>query len=381
MNFFRETKNFYYATAAMVGTMVGVGVFGVPFSFAKAGFRAGFLFLLLIGFLTLVINIMFGEVILRTEKRHQIVGYADLYLGPVWKKVMFLATVLSIYGAMLAYIIISGDFLSNVLSPFFYLSSTAYSYFFAFILSLLLLTGLKRVSVVEFVLTLLFILIVLMVFGFGFNNVNFENLKTFNLEFWFLPYGVLLFAFAGMSSIPIQREILRGAEFKLKKSILWAVLMVGILYTIFAFTVVGVSGDITSPDAITVLFDFLGGKIVVLGSIFGVLAVGTSFLMLGSALDEVFRWDYGVKKGWAWLLVVLPPLGLFFIGLRTFIDVISLAGSLAIGLILLVLIFMYMAAKTKGDREPEYNLSIPKWFLYSMAGLFLSGIVYVLFVG
>jgi len=373
-----ETKSFYYATAAMVGIMVGVGVFGVPFSFAKAGFLVGFLFLLLIGFLTLVVNMMFGEVVLRTEKRHQIVGYTNLYLGPVWKKVMFLATVLSIYGAMLAYIIISGDFLSNVLSPFFYLSSTAYSYFFALILSLLLLTGLKRVSVVEFVLTLLFMFIVLFVFGFGITNINLENLKTINLEFWFLPYGVLLFAFAGMSSLPIQREILRGAEHKLKKSILWEVLMVGILYTIFAFTVVGVSGDITSPDAITGLFDFLGGKIVVLGSIFGVLAVGTSFLMLGSVMDEVFRWDYGLKKGWAWLLTVIPPLLLFTIGLRTFIDVISLVGSLAVGLILLVLIFMYMVAKTKGDREPEYNLSIPKWFLCSMAGLFLAGIVYVL---
>ncbi|OGN03540.1 MAG: hypothetical protein A2651_00645 [Candidatus Yanofskybacteria bacterium RIFCSPHIGHO2_01_FULL_42_12] len=380
MNFFRRNKNFSYATAAMVGTMVGVGVFGVPFSFAKAGFSVGFLFLLLTGFLTLVVNTMFGEVVLRTEKRHQIVGYTDLYLGPVWKKVMFLATVLSIYGAMLAYIIISGDFLSNVLSPFFYLSNTAYSYFFAFILSLLLLTGLKRVSAVEFVLTLLFIFIVLLVFGFGFNKVDLNNLKAVNLEFWFLPYGVLLFAFAGMSSIPIQREILRGAERKLKKSILWAVLLVGILYTIFAFTVVGVSGDITSPDAVTGLFEFLGNKIVVLGSIFGVLAVGTSFLMLGSALDEVFRWDYGLKKGWSWLLTVLPPFLLFFIGLRTFIDVISLAGSLAIGLIMLILVFTYTAAKSKGERTPEYSLDIPKFVLYSMALLFVAGIVYVLFV-
>ncbi|MBI4158178.1 MAG: amino acid permease [Candidatus Yanofskybacteria bacterium] len=378
---FKETKNFYYATAVLIGTMVGVGVFGVPFSFAKAGFLVGFLFLLLTGFLTLVVNTMFGEVVLRTEKRHQIVGYTDLYLGPVWKKVMFLATILSIYAAMLAYIIISGDFLSNVLSPFFYLSSTTYSYFFAFILSLLLLTGLKRVSAVEFILTLLFVFIVLLIFGFGITDINLENLKTSNLEFWFLPYGVLLFAFAGMSSIPIQREILRGAEHKLKKAILWAVLMVGILYTIFAFTVVGVSGDITSPDAITGLFDFLGGKIVVLGSIFGVLAVGTSFLMLGSALDEVFRWDYGLKKSWSWLLTVLPPFLLFMIGLRTFIDVINLAGSLAIGLILLVLIFMYMAAKSKGDREPEYSLDVPKWFLYAMVVLFAAGIGYVLFMG
>lgn len=374
-------KNFFYAIAALVGTMVGVGVFGVPFSFAKAGFGVGFLFLLLTGFLTLVVDIMFGEVVLRTKERHQTVGYAGLYLGILWKRVMFFAVILSIYAAMLAYIIISGDFLSNFLSPFFYLSHTAYSYFFAVILSFLLLSGLKRVSTVELILTALFVSVVLLVFGFGIPKINPNNLKTFNPEFWFLPYGILLFAFAGISAIPIQREILRGEENKLKKSIWWSVLLVGVLYLLFAFTVVGVSGDVTSPDAITGLFDFLGNKIVVLGSIFGVLAVGTSFLMLGSALDEVFKWDYGLKKGWSWLLTVLPPFILFMIGLRTFIDIISLAGSLAIGLIMLILIFIYLSAKTKGDRAPEYSLNIPKWVLYFMVALFAAGIGYVLFVG
>ncbi|OGN02381.1 MAG: hypothetical protein A2655_01455 [Candidatus Yanofskybacteria bacterium RIFCSPHIGHO2_01_FULL_43_42] len=381
MRFFKEDKNFFYATAVLVGTMVGVGVFGVPFSFAKAGFGVGFLFLLLTGFLTLIVDAMFGEVILRTNTKHQTVGYAGLYLGPAWKGVMFFAMVLSIYAAMLAYVIIAGDFLSNILSAFFYLSNTAYSYLFAIILSFLLLFGLKRISRVELFLTALFIAVVLIIFGFGVSKVNFDNLQNINYEFWFLPYGILLFAFAGMSAIPLQREILRGEESQLKKSIVWAVSTVGALYLVFAFTVVGVSGDITSPEAVTGLFDFLGNKIVILGSIFGVLAVGTSFLMLGEALKEVFRWDYGLKKGLPWLLTVMPPFVLFMIGLRGFIDVIGLAGSLAVGLILIILIFIYIAAKSKGDRAPEYSLNIPKWLLYSMAALFAAGIVYVLVLG
>ena len=247
MRFFKEDKNFFYATAVLVGTMVGVGVFGVPFSFAKAGFGVGFLFLLLTGFLTLIVDAMFGEVILRTNTKHQTVGYAGLYLGPAWKGVMFFAMVLSIYAAMLAYVIIAGDFLSNILSAFFYLSNTAYSYLFAIILSFLLLFGLKRISRVELFLTALFIAVVLIIFGFGVSKVNFDNLQNINYEFWFLPYGILLFAFAGMSAIPLQREILRGEESQLKKSIVWAVSTVGALYLVFAFTVVGVSGDITSP--------------------------------------------------------------------------------------------------------------------------------------
>lgn len=374
---FKESKNFFSATAVLVGTMVGVGVFGIPFAFAKAGFFIGLVFLLLTGFLTLVVNTMFGEVVLRTQGRHQTVGYVGLYLGSIWKKTMFFAVVLSIYGAMLAYIIISGDFLINILSTFFYLSNTAYSYIFAIALSLLLLFGIKRVSIIELILTTLFILVVLLIFGLGTIKINFDNLKTINPGFWFLPYGVLLFAFAGMSAIPIQKELLKGSEQKLRKSILYAVAAVGILYLIFSFTVVGVSGEVTSPDAVTGLFDFLGNKIVILGSVFGVLAVGTSFLMLGAALDEVFRWDYGLKRGWSWMLVVLPPFLLFMIGLRTFIDIISLAGSLAVGLIMLILIFTYMAAKSKGKRVPEYSLNIPKWLLYFMVVLFLAGIGYV----
>lgn len=380
MHFITRDKKFLYATAAMVGTMVGVGVFGVPFSFAKSGFLVGFLFLFLIGFLTLTVNSMFGEVVLRTKDRHQMVGYVGVYLGSMWKKVMFFAVVLSIYAALLAYIIISGDFLGNILSEFFYLSNSTYSYYFAIILSFLLLFGIKRISILELVLTALFISVVLIIFGVGVPQVSFDNLKIINPEFWFLPYGILLFAFSGMAAVPIQREILRGAEHKLKKSILYSILMVGALYLMFAFVVVGISGDITSPDAITGLFDSLGNKIVILGSIFGVLAIGTSFLMLGAALDEVFRWDYGLKKVWSWLLVVSPPLLLFIIGLRTFIDVISLAGSLAIGLELLLLIFVYKASKSKGDRVPEYSMSVPGWLLYFMVTLFAAGIVYVLFV-
>lgn len=376
-----ETRNFFYAMAALVGTMVGVGVFGVPFAFAKAGFMVGFLFLLLTGGLTYIVDIIFGEIILRTSAKHQTVGYVNLYLGPKWKKVMFFATVLSIYGAMLAYIIIAGDFLGNILSEFFYLSNAAYSYYFAIILSLLLLFGIKKISKLELFLMVMFTAVVLIIFGFGVPKVDLNNLKAVNLEFWFLPYGILLFAFAGMSAIPLQRDILEGEEYKLKKSITWSVLLVGLLYLIFAFTVVGVAGDVTSPDAITGLFDFLGNKIVILGSIFGILAVGTSFLMLGIALDEVFRWDYGLKKGLSWLLVVSPPFLLFMVGLRTFIDVIGLAGSLAIGLILLILVFTYSSAKSKGDRIPEYSLNVPKWLLYFIIFLFAAGIVYMLVAG
>jgi len=151
------------------------------------------------------------------------------------------------------------------------------------------------------------------------------------------------------------------------------------LYLVFGFTVLGISGEATSPDAISGLIESLGGRIVFLGSLFGVLAVSTSYIMLGTALLQIFTLDYGLNRKLSWLLVVFPPFALFLGGLRNFIDVISLAGAVGIGLEAFVLVFMYMKAKSHGDRIPEYSMKVPAWTLYLLALVFAGGIAHTLF--
>lgn len=358
--------------------MIGVGIFGIPFSFAKAGFWIGFLFLVLIGSVTLFINFIYGEVVLRTHQSHQLVGYTQLYLGNIWKRVIFFSIILTTYSALLAYIIIAGEFLPTVFSRVFYISSNAFSIWFFAIVSVLVLLGIRAVAWIELVLAGLFLVVIGLIFGFGVVKIDISNFSGVNPEFWFFPYGVLLFAFSGLSAIPIQRQILTDMEGSFKKSILAGVIFVGILYAVFAITVLGISGETTSPDAISGLTDYLGGPIVFLGSLFGVLAVSTSYLMLGTALLQLFSLDYGFSRRVSWLLVILPPFALFLGGLRNFIDVISLAGAVAIGLEAFVLIFVFIKAKTHGDRIPEYSLRIPAWALYLLALVFGGGMIYTL---
>jgi len=375
-----KNKNFLYATAVLMGTMVGVGIFGIPFAFSKAGFWVGFLFLVFIGFITLLLNLMYGEVILRTHEEHQITGYTDKYLGPWFKRLIFFSVSLALYSALLVYMVIAGDFLNNIFSSVFYASPTSYSLVFFSVLSILVWLGIKRISWVELLLVGLFTLVVFLILGVGVNKIDLSNFSDIQYEFWFLPYGVLLFAFAGFSAIPIQRQVLMDQEKNLLKSIIFAVLFTGVLYLIFAFTVLGISGSITTPDAISGLYEFLGSKIVLLGSLFGILAVSTGYLMLGSAFLDMFHLDYNVSRNWAWFLVVAPPLILFWGGLRTFIDIISLAGSVAIGLEGIVLTFVYIKSKSKGDRVPEYSLELPKFIYYLLIFMFGAGIVYALFI-
>ena len=103
-------------------------------------------------------------------------------------------------------------------------------------------------------------------------------------------------------------------------------------------------------------------------------------MALSSALIETLRLDYGFKKLKAWVLSVFVPLALFLFGVRNFIEVISVAGSVAIGIEGVILVSMYKKAKRLGDRESEYSLGLPNWVLNGMIFLLVIGAAYALFI-
>ena len=360
--------------------MVGVGIFGLPYAFVQAGFWVGMTLLVLIGLSTLLIDLMYGEVVLRTHDKHQLMGYTKLYLGPTAQKLLFFSAVLMSYVGLLAYIIISGDFLSTLLSPFFFVPVTTYSILFGIVLSLAVLKGIKVISRLELFFSCLFIGVMALIFFTGFHAIHPTNFTGFNRANAGLPYGILLFAFGGLMGVPIQRQILTGHEKKLWWAIILAVFCTAILYAVFAATVVGISGAGTSQDAVAGLYQFLGQNITILSSLFGAFAITTSFLMLATALVNTFHFDFKIHRLNAWLLAIAPPFILFLAGIRTFVGIISLAGGIALALEQILVVFLYARAKSKGDRVPEFSLNIPTWLLYVLICIFSVGIVYFLFI-
>ena len=81
-----KNKNLFEAVATLVGFVVGAGILGLPFVFSRAGFWTGVLNVIVIGAAVLVLNLMLGEISLRTKQSHQLSGYASKYLGHKWKK-------------------------------------------------------------------------------------------------------------------------------------------------------------------------------------------------------------------------------------------------------------------------------------------------------
>ena len=372
---------FLHATAVLAGTMVGVGIFGLPFAFAKAGFGMGLIFFALTISATIAMNLMFSEVILRTRGKHQLVGYTREYLGLIPQRIVLLANILGISGALLAYIIAAGEFLSGISASFVAIDPSWFSFAFFLLVSCILPFGFRTIATIEFGLAIIFSVIILSITGVSIPHISVEHFQGFNSDFWFLPYGILLFAFAGLTSLPIQREVLRGKERLLRPSIITAVSIVGTLFLLFTIAVVGVMGPNTEPQALTNLADTLGGVghlIVTLGSLFGVVAITTSYLMLGTALTDIFRLDYGIPRRWALLLAGVPPILLYILGLRSFITVISLIGTLAIGIESVVLIVLYRRSQKEGTRDPEYQVHIPFALQIALAMVFVGGVIYEL---
>src|SRR3990167_927462 len=158
---------FALALATLVGTIVGAGIFGLPYVTAKAGVALGVFYLVLLGVVVMLLHLMFGEIALRTKEKHRLIGYASLYLGGWAKKLVTVSTVVGIVGALLAYIIIGGDFLYIVFGSLVPFSNAAFSVVFWFLLSLFILLGIQAIARIEFFTNVVLSIVVGIIFMFA----------------------------------------------------------------------------------------------------------------------------------------------------------------------------------------------------------------------
>src|SRR3989338_9759001 len=98
-------RAYFKGVATLSGCIIGAGIFGIPFAIVKSGFWTGMLVILCVGIAALIIHLLVGEVALRTNGCHQLVGYCEKYLGKTGKYLMMLSMIIGVYGAMVAYTI------------------------------------------------------------------------------------------------------------------------------------------------------------------------------------------------------------------------------------------------------------------------------------
>jgi len=356
--------------ATMTGMIIGAGFLGMPYVIAKSGFLIGLIQIIIIGFVILVMRLYLGEVLLRTEKTHQLPGLAKIYLGKWGGRIMFFSLLLGIYLSSIAYLLGEGESLS-----YLFFGNSNYILYFAFGFWLLIsffvyqgIRALKKGESIGLILVLSITLLIVILFA---GKINTGNLSYYDLNNAFIPIGVVMFAFLGFSALPEALRVLRRKEELMKKAIIISALIPIVLYAVFTLVVVGVKG-VNTPEIATIA---LGRPFILLG----VLTIFTAYFGLTMALRDIYRFDLNYSKFKSWFLACFIPfiifLVVYFFDLAGFVDIIGFTGAIFGTINGIMILLMVKRARKKGKRNPEYVMRLPPWIIWILMLFLVGGLI------
>lgn len=346
--------NFFKALSVFLGTIIGVGIFSLPFVASKAGFSVTVFYFIVITAVTIILHFIYGKICAETETIHRLPGYVGKYLGKNYKKITIFTTGFGITGALLAYLIVGGEFLKFFFGSCFGENVLTYVLIFFIFGAYLIFKGIKSISKIGLTLFCVFLIILFLFFVKAVPHINFANFQTMDWKFLALPYGVILFSLWGSAIVPELKEMMidnypdKNLDLETKKKNLRKVQMSGIfiasaIYLFFIFIIFGVCGANTSKEALHGFNQILGNGVVKLGFLFGIITCFTSFIALGLTFKKTLCYDFRISKNLSWFIACFLPLFLYLLGFKEFITIIGLTGAVAIGIEGIIIIFLYKA--------------------------------------
>jgi amino acid permease len=362
-------KKFLAATFTLTGAIIGAGILGLPYVFAKSGLLIGTLWLFLIGAIMTFTNLALGEITLKTKTKHQLPGYAKKYLGNTGQKAMLIVVVFGIYSALLAYLIGEGQSLSKLISPA--TPPILFGTIFWITMTLLLKEGLRGLKKIETWGVIAIITIIITLFLKSITIINPSNLTTMNPTNLTAPIGVIMFALLGFVAIPELKSEIKGSEHLLKKAIIIGGTIPIALYLIFIITTLGVFGESISQVA-TLSF----GPLM---TILGIFTMLTCYFVLSYSLSDIFKLDLKTTKTTNFILTSLLPLTLYilieYFQIATFTSILGIGGAISSGTTGILILLMAKKAKSKKSKKSKIKMPINIPIVLIISTFFIISII------
>jgi amino acid permease len=366
-----KAKQFAVAVAMLVGTIIGVGIFGVPYAIHQLGWPLAAGFFVLVGAVQLAQQLFYAEAAAATEEKARFPGLVRMFLGGRYRQVALVAWAAAIWASLVAYVLLGGTFLFTLLGPLLGGGELHYQIAWAVVGALLLTQRLDVVARINFFATVLLAAALLVIVGAALGHVEPANFGTRVID-PVASYGVILFSLAGVTAITEMEEEVGGDRRLFRASIVTGLLVSLALTALFGFVVYGVTGAATTTDAVTGLGRAVGGFVPLLVAGAGFFAVATSFIAGGTDLREVFRLDYKMGGTAAWLLVVGVPAAFLAAGARDFLSVIGFSAAVFGGASAVMVTAMYIAI-TRRNLLGAHRLGVPVGVAYAVIAVLLSG--------
>lgn len=347
----------FWLRAAALMFPIGAGILSIPFVVAQLGIIFGLIFILGIGLLMAAVHLMVAELVLRTKNRLEITGIVRKYAGAVPSYLAAFVFLALHIGALVAYLIGEGESLAALFGglPLFWAIG------FLFVGFLILRRGTKAVAEYDFLIGLIVLVVLIFMSGVGFYFAQQPILFPSGQLIWWMPYGVLLFAFHSVAAIPEAGVIMNGDVKAMRRAVLVSSLSPIFFYSLFAVAIILVTGLNTTEVATIGLGAAVGRWLVVVGNVFAVGAMSISFLTLGEAVRRTFQWDFSLPARVALGLALGIPLLIYFAGAREFVKVIAWAGSIFGSIEIGLLIFTYYRMHQVKSYEENSNFRRRFW--------------------
>lgn len=337
-------KGFLRALGTHIGTIVGVGVFGLPYVFHQAGSIVGLIELVVVTVMTVLITLMYAEITIQTPGRHRFVSYIGRFLGPSGRVCATIVYVLALFGSFMAFTVVGGEFLNTLIPA---LGPSVAVVLVALIAGLFSWVGMRFVAKMEVGVIALILFLYALIILVSLPKADFSTLLVVSSHPLDLiaPYGVIFFALFGLSAIPEVHDLLGRNTRQMSRVVITTFVIVGALYAAFALAVVAASGSHTSPDALSGLGYAVSPAVVMIGMILGLISILSVFTESGIQFIETLEFDLRFPRGLAWLLAFGLPVVLYFLGLREFVQIAAFVGSVIGGLTSILVVLAYEKMK------------------------------------
>lgn len=335
----------------LAGTIIGAGMFSLPFVFQEAGFLTGLIYLAAFAAIYILVYWLYADLILRTYGEHRLVGYARIYFGNAgfWPalfvgliQLFFVLTIYLILAPSFSGLIFSGESLNQLL-------------IFWIIGSLIILFNTRRIALLEFLMVAGIVLIIILIAVLGLKKflltANFQESIDWSRIF---VAGPILFALSGSLAVPEVVSYFKesSAPFSfLKKSLALSSVLPALAYAAFVFGIWGLSGQI-SEDSVSGLIGRVPDPVLVFLGILGFLSLISSYIVVGLNARRILEYDLFLPGWLSRALVIFTPPALYFSGFQNFIYLVSFVGLLFLPLENLLIIFMWLKADKISDFPP-----------------------------
>ncbi len=369
-----NNKNLIFASALLAGTIIGAGVFSLPYVVSKIGIALGFFCFVLFAIVYYCLHLMYVKIALLHKEKHNFAYFAEQHLSPragIWASITIVGGMVL---SLAVYLVLAPSFIHLFLG----LEGLPAALLFWGLGSIFIFVELSMLGIAEMlgVAGILGAILVIMGAGSTISASIALSPASSSWTIFLLPFGPLLFSFSGRAAIVTMVEEHRAAArrnegFSIAKAILLGTSIPLVAYLVFTFAFLRINPT-PSVDPIRDLAALPETLLIALG-IMGFLALWTSYFMIGLNVKNLLEEDLKIPRLWSELLVLLVPILLYISGIATFIELVAFTGSIFLAFEGMFITRMWQNAFS---RSPFRAASFLLYFIF-IAALFYE-VVYVI---